>query len=77
MGDMAEIFGLYGEIKKREREQRKTRFVGQLVGIGAEPKADGVWQYKDYFLYPTKGFAMNRYTYAKKPLEKLLKEILK
>lgn len=75
MGDMGEIFEIYGEIKKKQREERKLKFVGKLVAIGAEPKSSGVWQYHDWFLYPTKGFAMNRFNYSKKSLEKIIGEI--
>lgn len=76
MGDMGDIFRDMREYKKERRAERKLKYTGQLISIGAEPKADGVWQYKDWFLYPTKGFAMNRFNPKKrKNLDKFIKEV--
>ena len=75
MGDMGEIFNAMREHNKEVRANRKLKYCGRLVAIGAEPKANGVWQYKEWLLYPTKGFAMSRYnTKQRISLDKLLKE---
>lgn len=76
MGDMGEIFNAMREHAKEKRAERKLKYSGRLVAIGAEPKADGVWQHKDWFLYPTKGFAMNRFNPKnRKNLDKFLSEV--
>jgi hypothetical protein len=66
MGDMAEVFNAMKEHNKQIKAQRKLKYVGRLVAIGAEPKADSVWQHGDWFLYPSKGFAMNRFNTKKR-----------
>ena len=76
MGDMGEIFNAMREYKKEKRAERKLNYSGRLVAIGAEPKANGVWQYKDWFLYPTKGFVMNRFNSKKRMnLDKFLERL--
>lgn len=61
MGDMGEIFQAMREASKERRAKRKLKYTGKLIAIGAEPKSDSVWQHNDWFLYPSKGFVMNRF----------------
>ena len=76
MGDMGEIFKAMREYNNERRAERKLNYTGKLVAIGAEPKAEGVWQYKDWFLYPTKGFVMNRFNPKKRMnLDKFLEKL--
>jgi hypothetical protein len=75
MGDIAEYFTIYAEIHKQKREERKAKYEPILKQIGAVLKSDGVYMLNDWFLYPTKGFAMNRYNYRKKGLEKIIREV--
>ena len=76
MGDMGEIFQAMREASKERREKRKLKYTGKLIAIGAEPKSDSVWQHKDWFLYPSKGFVMNRYNSKQRmSLDKYLKEV--
>lgn len=66
MGDMGEIFRDMREHNKQVREKRKNKYEPLLEQIGAELKSDSVYQFKDWFLYPTKGFAMNKYNSKKR-----------
>ena len=76
MGDMGEIFQVMKEHNKEVRAKRKLNYVGKLIAIAAEPKSDGVWQYKDWLIYPTKGFCMNKYnSKQRKSIDKFLKEL--
>lgn len=75
MGDMAEYFTIYAEIHKKKREERRAKFEPMLQQIGAVFKSEGVYMLDNWLLYPTKGFAMNRYNYRKKSLEKVIGDI--
>lgn len=76
MGDMGEIFRDMREASKERREKRKLKYTGKLIAIGAEPKSDSVWQHKDWFLYPSKGFVMNRFNSNQRmSLDKYLNEV--
>ena len=76
MGDMGEIFQTMREASRKRREKRKLKYTGKLIAIGAEPKSDSVWQHKDWFLYPSKGFVMNRFNNKqRKSLDKYLNEV--
>lgn len=76
MGDMGEIFRDMREASRERREKRKLKYTGKLIAIGAEPKSDSVWQHKDWFLYPSKGFVMNRFNNKqRKSLDKYLNEV--
>lgn len=75
MGDMAEYFEIYAEIHRKKRQKRRERFEPLIEALGAIPKSDGVYMLGDWFLYPTKGFAMNRFNYSKKSLEKIIGEM--
>lgn len=75
MGDMAEYFTIYAEIHKHKREKRRAKYEPLLEDLGAVCKSNGVYMLGDWFLYPTKGFAMNRYNYEKRNLEKMIREV--
>ena len=76
MGDMSEIFQAMREASRERREKRKLKYTGKLIAIGAEPKSDSVWQHKDWFLYPSKGFVMNRFNSKQRmSLDKYLNEV--
>lgn len=76
MGDMGEIFRDMREASRERREKRKLKYTGKLIAIGAEPKSDCVWQHKDWFLYPSKGFVMNRFNSDQRmSLDKYLQEV--
>lgn len=60
MGDLAEF---YREEKKRYNARclkRNDKYEPQLIEIGAICKSGAVYELDGYFLYPTKGFAMNK-----------------
>ena len=75
MGDMAEYFTIYAEIHKEKREKRRAKYEPLLEDLGAICKSNGVYMLGDWFFYPTKGFAMNRYNYEKRRLETIIKEM--
>lgn len=60
MGDMGEIFSAMREHNKEVRQKKRDNFEPKLKEIGAIEKSDGVWELNGFFLYPTKGFAMNK-----------------
>lgn len=75
MGDMGEIFQAMREASKERRKKRMLKYTGKLIALGAEPKSDSVWQYKDWFLYPSKGFVMNRFNSKQRmSLDKFISE---
>lgn len=66
MGDLA-VF--YKERKERYKERcvkRNEKYEPKIIEIGAIKKSDGVYQYGDWFLYPTKGFVMNKFNTKKR-----------
>lgn len=76
MGDMGEIFNAMREHNKKIREKNKLKWAGRLLAIGAEPKSSGVYQYKDWFIYPTKNFVMNRFNTDKRmSIKEFMKEV--
>ena len=42
------------------REKNNAKYEPQLIELGAIKKSDGVYELDGWFLYPTKGFAMNK-----------------
>lgn len=75
MGDMAEYFTIYAEISKEKRKKRNEKYEPLLKLIGAEWKSNGVYMLGNWFMYPTKGFAMNKYSKEKRNLETMIREI--
>lgn len=63
---MGELFKAFNEHKKQLREKRNLKYEPKVVEIGAIKKAEGIYQYEDWFLYPTKGFVMNRFDTRKR-----------
>ena len=77
MGDMGEIYRAGKEFVKKRRQKRRLFFEPLLAEIGADCKADGVWEYNGWFCYPTKGFAMLRKnTRIRKSLRSLINGVL-
>ena len=75
MGDMREYFTAIKEHNKQVREDNTNKYEPILKNIGATEKSMGVWQYKDWFIYPSKGFAMNKFnSKRRKNLQKFLEE---
>ena len=60
MGDMREYFDDMKEIYKQRKADRNEKFEPQLIELGAIKKSDAVYEFNDWFCYPTKGFAMNK-----------------
>ena len=60
MGDMGEIFRDLKEYQKQKRNERNEKYYPQLIKLGAIEKSAGVLELEGWFLYPTKGFAMNK-----------------
>ena len=75
MGDMAEYFNAMKEYNKRKRKENEEKYEPILEKSGAIKKALGVWELNDYFVYPTKCFAMHRKTYQKMNIDKFLQQI--
>lgn len=75
MGDMREIFDAMKEHNNKVRIKRNEKFEPLLIEIGAIMKSCSVYQYEDWFCYPTKGFAMHKKTYKKKNLMKFINEV--
>lgn len=61
MSDMTEIFREMIVNRKMAKGSKAKKYEPEFIEIGAVKKAAAVWQFEDWFLYPTKGFAMNRY----------------
>lgn len=75
MGEMAEYFEIYAQIKKANREQLKAKYEPIIKEIGGIWKSNGVYMFGNWLLYPTKGMAMNRFNKCKVSLEKVIGEI--
>ena len=76
MGDMGEIFRDMKKHNKQKRIENNNKWYPILINLGAIQKSDGVLQLNDWFLYPTKGFAMNRKNSKKRmSLHKFIKRI--
>ena len=74
MGDMGDIFKEFKEYDKERKAKCSENYIPMLEKLGAIKKSDGVYEYKNWFLYPTKGFAMNKQnTSIRHPLEQFIK----
>ena len=74
MGDLGDFYRDCNEAVKQRREQRRQRYEPMLEEIGAKYKAPGIWEYKEWFCYPSKGYAMLRTNNRiRKPLRLILK----
>ena len=60
MGDLGDFYRDCNEAVKQRREQRRQRYEPMLEEIGAKYKAPGIWEYGEWFCYPSKGYAMLR-----------------
>lgn len=58
MGTLGEYFNDLKEIYKAEKEERRQKY--DLESIGAILKSQDVYELDGWFLYPSKGFAMNK-----------------
>lgn len=59
----SELSEFWKEQKEQFRKRclkRNDKYEPQLIEIGAECKSGSVYELDGYFLYPTKGFAMNK-----------------
>lgn len=74
---MKEIFEAMREHNKERRKQRNEKFEPMLIDIGAVEKSSGVYEFGDYFCYPTKGFAMHKKSYKKQNLLKFIEKVKK
>ena len=60
MSDLAEFYKDQKAAYKERCQKRNEKYEFQLIELGAIFKSDGVYELNDWFLYPTKGFAMNK-----------------
>lgn len=72
MGDLAEFWKEKRLAYKEKCSKRNDKYEPMLVAIGAVKKSEAVYEFGDYFCYPTKGFAMHKKSYKKKNLDKFL-----
>ena len=78
MGELAEIHRYYNAVVKKRREKRSAYYEPLLEQLGAEYKAQGIYEYKGWFCYPSKGYAMLRKNNRiRKPLRLLLQGVKK
>ena len=76
MGDMGDSFNAMREHTKKIREKNKLKWTGRLLAIGAETKCSGVYQDKDWLIYPTKNFVMDRFNTDKRmSIKEFMKEV--
>lgn len=47
--------------EKNKRKKMKEEFEPKLKQIGAIFVQNGIWKLENWFLYPSKGFAMNKF----------------
>ena len=73
MGDMGDIFNDMREHNREVRQNKREKFEPLLKEMGATEKSDGVWDFKNWLLYPTKGFAMHKkHTDIRHPLAQFI-----
>ena len=78
MGDIGDHFRDLKPHFKEMRQIKKNKFEPLLIEAGCIKKSDGVYEKDDWFIYPTKGFAMNkRKTSERMSIDKFLKQQIK
>ncbi len=76
MGDMKEFFDAHRKMTRQRREARAAKYEPLLERAGATYKAPGIWEYGEWFCYPSKGYAMLRKNpRIRKPLRFILKGV--
>ena len=63
---MGEYFNALKKGFKKIRKKRNIRLEPLLIEAGAIKKGDGIYMLNDWFCYPTKGFAMNKFNNNKR-----------
>lgn len=61
MGDMKEIFDVMKEYNKNKKQMNSILYTDKIIEMGAVKKSDGVYEYNDWLIYPSKNFAMDKY----------------
>jgi len=73
MGELGDFYRDCNEYIKQRREKRAAYWEPRLEAVGGEYKAPGIWEYKGWFCYPSKGYAMlKKNTHIRTSLRKLL-----
>lgn len=73
MSNLAEYYRLLDEKEKQRRAKRNEKWEPLLIEAGATKKAAGIYELLNWFCYPTKGFAMNKYDKEKIRLSRFFK----
>lgn len=76
MGELSEFYRDCNAVVKKRREKRSAYYEPLLEQLGAEYKAQGIYEYKGWFCYTSKGYAMLRKNNRiRKPLRLLLQGV--
>lgn len=75
MGDMGDLWKDAKADYKKRCANRNSKYEPILIKLGAVEKSTSVYELDGWFLYPTKGFAMNKYNPNQRmSLDKFIKQ---